>query len=53
LAEPTFDHYIDLKFRLEALLGVSVDLVLADAVKPRLRSSILKEVIDAEGSPTV
>ena len=44
LNEPTFDHYMELKFRLEELLGCDVDLVLKDSLKPRLRSVIEKEV---------
>lgn len=44
LNEPTFDHYMELKFRLEELLGCDVDLVLKDSIKPRLRSVIEKEV---------
>lgn len=51
LAEPTFDHFMDLKFHLETLFGVRVDLVLAGAMKPRLRPYIMKEVVDAEGFP--
>lgn len=47
LAEPTFDHYMDLKFRLEEVLGRPVDLVMADTVKPRLKPIIEKEVIYA------
>ena len=47
LTEPTFDHYMDLKFRLEEVLKRSVDLVLADAVKPRLKPIIEQEVIYA------
>lgn len=47
LSEPTFDHYMDLKFRLEELLGCPVDLVLSDTIKPRLKDSIEKEVIYA------
>jgi uncharacterized protein len=42
--EPTFDHYMDLKFFLEKVFQHSVDLVLADSVKPRLRSLIAQEV---------
>lgn len=45
--EPTFDHYMDLKFHLEEVLGRSVDLVLTDTVKPRLRPIIEKEVVYA------
>jgi predicted nucleotidyltransferase len=40
LAEPTFDHYMDLKFFLEEALNRSVDLVMADTVKPHLRPII-------------
>jgi predicted nucleotidyltransferase len=44
LNEPTFDHYMELKFRLEEILGRDVDLVLKDALKPRLKPIIEKEV---------
>lgn len=47
--EPTFDHYMDLKFYLERLFGRPVDLVIADTVKPRLKPVINKEVIYAKG----
>jgi len=47
LSEPTFDHYMDLKFYLEDLLAAPVDLVLADCVKPRLRPIIAQEVVYA------
>jgi len=47
LAEPTFDHYMDLKFRLEEVLQRSVDLVMADTVKPRLKPIIEQEVVYA------
>ena len=49
LAEPSFDHYMDLKFYLENLFGTSVDLVLADTIKPRLQPIIAREVIYAKG----
>ena len=49
LTEPSFDHYMDLKFYLEQLFGKSVDLVLADTVKPRLKPIITQEVVYAEG----
>ena len=45
LAEPTFDHYMDLKFRLEEVLQRRVDLVLADTVKPRLKPIIQREAV--------
>ncbi len=44
LAHPTFDHYMDLKFSLEDQLGIAVDLVLADSLKPRLKPIITREV---------
>ena len=47
LAEPTFDNYMDLKFRLEDVLKRPVDLVMADTVKPRIRPIIEREVIYA------
>ncbi len=47
LQPKTFDVYMDVKFLLERILGHSVDLVLADAIKPRLRSTILAEAVHA------
>ncbi len=44
LEEPTFDHYMDLKFFLEEHLHRSVDLVLEDTVKPRLKPILAREV---------
>jgi predicted nucleotidyltransferase len=44
LTRPTFDQYMDLKFFLEEKLGRSVDLVLADSLKPRLEPIITREV---------
>jgi len=45
----SFDAYMDLKFYLEELFGCPVDLVLTDAIKPRLREAVLNEVVYAEG----
>jgi len=45
----TFDRYMDLKLLLERLFGRPVDLVLADAIKPRLRPAILGEAVYAQG----
>jgi uncharacterized protein len=45
----TFENYIDLKFLLEDLSGRTVDLVDADAIKPRVRSTMLEETIYAQG----
>jgi predicted nucleotidyltransferase len=47
LTEPTFDHYMDLKFRLEDVLKRPVDLIMADTVKPRLKPIIDQEVVYA------
>ncbi|MFO7839609.1 MAG: nucleotidyltransferase family protein [Desulfosalsimonadaceae bacterium] len=44
LDQPTFDHYMNLKFFLEDCLGRPVDLVLADSLKPRLKPVISSEV---------
>ena len=49
LEHETFDAYMDLKEFLEELFGCRVDLVLMDAIKPRLRESILGEAIYAPG----
>ncbi len=40
----TFDNYMELKFYLEKLLNCNVDLVIADALKPQIRSYVVKEV---------
>ena len=47
MAEPTFDRYMDLKFELEEAFGASVDLVLSDTMKERLRPIIEQEVVYA------
>jgi len=47
LGEPTFDNYMNLKFRLEEVLQRSVDLVMADTVKPRLKPIIEQEAVYA------
>jgi excisionase family DNA binding protein len=44
LDEPTFDHYMELKFFLEEHLNRSVDLVLSDTVKARLKPLLSQEV---------
>ncbi len=41
----TFDGYMDLKFYLEDLFHAKVDLVTKDAVKPRMRPIIEKDMI--------
>jgi len=45
----TFDSYMDLKLFLEELFDRPVDLVLADGIKPKLRTAILREAIHAPG----
>ena len=40
----TFDNYMDLKFFLEKLFHRKVDLVIKDALKPRIKGRILSEV---------
>ncbi|WP_255333603.1 nucleotidyltransferase family protein [Methanocalculus taiwanensis] len=45
--EETFDNVMDLKFYLEDLFGRRADLVIADTLKPRIRDSVLKEVVYA------
>jgi hypothetical protein len=44
---PDFDAYMELKFYLEDLFGKPVDLVLPETIKPRIKSSILKEALYA------
>lgn len=43
LTDPTFDHYMDLKFLLEEQFQRLIDLVLAETVKPRLKPIISRE----------
>ena len=45
----TFDNYMDLKSFLESLFGCNVDLVIAEAVKPRLKKPIFEETVYAQG----
>jgi predicted nucleotidyltransferase len=40
-------EFIDIKLRLEELLGREVDLVMPDALKPRVRNEVLKEAVRA------
>jgi len=47
MEEPTFDHYMDLKFYFEDLFAANVDLVLADTIKPRLKPYIDRDLIYA------
>lgn len=45
----TFDNYMELKFFLEELLGCRIDLVVYDALKPRIKPYVMREVEYAEG----
>jgi hypothetical protein len=45
--EKSFDNYMELKFFLEKLLRRKVDLVIKDAIKPRIKRYILDEVLYA------
>lgn len=45
----SFDSYMDLKLFLEELFDRPVELVLADGIKPRLRTAILEEAVHAPG----
>jgi predicted nucleotidyltransferase len=47
LDQHTFDRYMDLKLRLEDLLGRRVDLVPIEKLKVRVRDQILREAIRA------
>jgi predicted nucleotidyltransferase len=51
LQPKTFDSYMDAKLYLEKVLNRRVDVVLVDAVKPRLRSVILAEAVHAPSLP--
>jgi len=42
----TFDLFMDLKFYLEELLGIQVDLVTDKALRPQIRRIIEGELID-------
>jgi predicted nucleotidyltransferase len=43
---PGFDRFMDLKFFLEDLLKIKVDLVTREALRPRMRSSIEQEALN-------
>jgi len=49
LDRKSFDAYMEVKEFLEGLFNCSVDLVLLDALKPRLRQTILEETVHAAG----
>jgi len=41
-----FFNYIRLKYYIEELLGRRIDLVMKDALKPRLRQKIINEALN-------
>lgn len=43
----TFDNFIELKFYLEDLMGRRIDLVTESALRPQLKSGILRETVYA------
>ena len=45
----TFDAYMDTREFLESFFHRSVDLVITDNIKPRLRKAILEEAVYAAG----
>jgi len=45
ISPPGFDGYMDLKFRLEELLGRSVDLVMKKALRPEAIPVVEKESV--------
>ena len=47
--EKTFDNYMDLKFFLEDIFDCTVDLVVKEAIKIDLKSSIMRSVKYASG----
>ena len=47
LDQRTFDRYMGLKLYLEDLLGLPIDLVQSERIRPELRERILGELIDA------
>jgi hypothetical protein len=41
----TFDRFMDTKYYLEDLLGCRVDLVVPDAIKPRMKPAIMQDLV--------
>jgi predicted nucleotidyltransferase len=46
---PTFDRFMDTKFYLEQLLGRKVDLVLPQAIKPRMKPHVMQDLVHVTG----
>jgi len=45
-ASPTLDNFVGLKLFLEDHLGVKVDLVTPDGLKPRIRPGIERDAVE-------
>jgi predicted nucleotidyltransferase len=41
----TFDNYMDLKFRLEAVLDCEVDLIVKTALREEFKEAVLSEAV--------
>ena len=41
----SYDRFMDLKFHLEEILGVKVDLVTEDALRPEMRQSVERDAL--------
>jgi uncharacterized protein len=41
----TYDRYMDLKLHLEEALGVPVDLVTEDALRPEMRGAVTRDAL--------
>jgi predicted nucleotidyltransferase len=41
----TFDRFMDTKFYLEELLGCKVDLVVPQAIKPRMKPHVMQDLV--------
>jgi uncharacterized protein len=42
---PSYDRFMDLKFHLEDVLGVKIDLVTDDALRPEMRAAVEKDAL--------
>jgi uncharacterized protein len=42
---PSYDRFMDLKFHLEDALGIRVDLVTEDALRPEMRQSVERDAL--------
>jgi uncharacterized protein len=41
----TFDRFMDTKYYLEEVLGCRVDLVVPEAIKPRMKPAIMQDLV--------